>query len=125
MPGVEFPHEPERLIEDDNGNTTKEKDADGPFLRADLQRTEQKRDDIQRWVNIKQLKMAHYEMWALLERGKGRPTLDLVWGNCVEENWRAAASSGEAGGWCCIARSARVKGRAKDLKSRSLTKCRL
>jgi hypothetical protein len=85
LPGVEFPYEADRLIEDDEGNAAKEKDADGTFLLADLQRTVDKSNQIQRWVQRKTAKLTHYSKWADTQKKKGRPALDLTWGKCVEE----------------------------------------
>lgn len=85
LPGVEFPYEADRIIEDDQGNAAKEKDADGPFLLADLQRTVDKSNEIQQWVHRKTAKLAHYSKWADAQRKKGKPAFDLTWGNCAAE----------------------------------------
>lgn len=83
--GDVFPYMPSRLIRDGIGNIVEHSKALAHHLRADWERSKKHRVRVQRWERRKKYTFEHHRQWADKQKKKGRPALDLTWGNCVHE----------------------------------------
>jgi hypothetical protein len=86
LPGLDpYFYEPDRLVRDDAGRIIENYKATIKFKQADARRARDHAADAQKWASRKTEESEIQSAWATEQALKGRPALDLTWGNCVAE----------------------------------------
>lgn len=87
LPGFNNPidNEPWRLISDDLGNIIESHRQSPRFKSAEVKRCEENVDKATEQLRRRSAENRHFQEWALQQALKGRPVLELTWGNCIEE----------------------------------------
>lgn len=83
--GDRYAYEPERLLRYGEGRVVENERA---ILEAKITIAERERENAERatrWANRGQREAQHFTRWAFREKDKGRPALELTWGNCIRE----------------------------------------
>lgn len=83
--GDSYAYEPDRLISDDTGRIIENCKATIRFKQADARRAREKVAEQQVWASRKTEESEIFSSWATEQALKGRPALDLTWGNCIAE----------------------------------------
>jgi hypothetical protein len=87
LPGLdEYDWEPKRLVRDDAGHVVENCNALIAFKAAESKRAREHARDAQVQADRKSEETERFAAWATQQALKGRPALDLTWGNCVNEN---------------------------------------
>lgn len=83
--GDSYAYEPDRLVSDGAGRIIENCKATIRFKQADARRSREKVAEQQIWASRKTEESEIFSAWATEQALKGRPALDLTWGNCVAE----------------------------------------
>lgn len=88
LPGIgeTYLYEPDRLIRDYDGHIVENCNASVTFKAADSNRARDHLNEVQVQANRKSKEIEVFAIWATREALRGRPALDLIWGNCVKES---------------------------------------
>jgi hypothetical protein len=87
LPGLdEYDWEPNRLVRDDQGRVIENRNAPITFKAAESKRARDHARDAAVQADRKSEETERFAAWATQQALKGRPALDLTWGNCVRES---------------------------------------
>jgi hypothetical protein len=80
-----YDYEPDRPVIGPDQRVIEQKNAPPSFKQAEVDRIRETMERLQVWERRKAREAAEFQQWALEQALKGRPALELTWGNCIKE----------------------------------------